>query len=127
MGEAGIRVVALGLGASAGDRDRLRKLIRDNREHETWELMWGSPGTLMAATVAGLTEDGEDSARMLWDRWDEETDLWTQNLYGQVAQILGPAHGFAGNVQSLRGYVDDETLGARVKRALASTAVREDG
>jgi Lanthionine synthetase C-like protein len=127
MGETGIRLVALSLGTSAGDRDRLRQLIRDNREHETWELMWGSPGTLMAARVAGVTEDAEESARILWDRWDEETDLWTQNLYGQVAQILGPAHGFAGNVQSLRGYVDDEALGARVKRALAATAVHEDG
>jgi hypothetical protein len=53
------------------------------------------------------------------------TDLWTQELYGRVAQILGPAHGFAGNAHALRGYVTDEQLCGRIGRALEATAVHE--
>ena len=35
------------------------------------------------------------SAR-LWEEWRD--DLWLQDLYGSSDHILGPAHGFAGNV-----------------------------
>jgi hypothetical protein len=127
MGEAGILVVAHLLGAGAGEEDRLRALIDQNREHSTWELMWGSPGTTIGARAAGLESDWRRSAQTLWETWDERSDLWTQNLYGQTAQILGPAHGFAGNVHALRGLVGDDELAARVANALQATAIVEDG
>ncbi len=126
MGETGIPVVALALGAGEAERRRLSALVTENREHPTWELMWGSPGTALAARAAGLEDAWRDSAEVLWERWDERSDLWTQNLYGQRSQILGPAHGFAGNVHALRGFNDDDVLRARVSRALEDTAVRED-
>jgi Lanthionine synthetase C-like protein len=126
-GETGILVVAAKVGSPVADRERLRDLVRQNREHSTWELMWGSPGTMLAARACGLRAEWEESARLLWASWDEASDLWTQNLYGKVKQYLGPAHGFAGNVHALRGYVDDDVLRARVTRLLERTARRQDG
>jgi len=127
MGETGLHVVAVKVGSPAADPERLRELVHLNRQHPTWELMWGSPGTMLAARACGLRPEWEESARLLWARWDEGSDLWTQDMYGQLKQYLGPAHGFAGNVHALRGYVDDEVLRGRVTRLLERTARREDG
>jgi hypothetical protein len=99
-GETGILVAAERVGSPAADRERLRELIRANRSHPTWELLWGSPGTMLAARALGLDDEWRDSAELLWAQWDEDTDLWTQHLYGHVIQSLGPGHGFAGNVNA---------------------------
>jgi hypothetical protein len=127
MGETGLLVVAARVDSSGADERRLRELVHQNREHATWELMWGSPGTMLAAQACGLIDEWSESASLLWKRWDETTDLWTQTLYGRVAQFLGPAHGFAGNAHALRGYVSDDALRARVTRALTRSAIHEDG
>jgi hypothetical protein len=127
MGETGLLLVAAKLGSPSADREQLRRLVRDNREHPTWELMWGSPGTTLAARECGMDLEWRESAELLWEHWDEDSDLWTQNLYGRVAKILGPAHGFAGNVHALRGYVDDDELRKRVARVLDRHGIRENG
>jgi hypothetical protein len=127
MGETGLLVVAAKVGSAAADRERLRELVHQNREHPTWELMWGSAGTLLAARACDLDEVAHDSARALWAAWDDESDLWTQHLYGQVTQYLGPAHGFAGNAHALRGHVTEGVLRDRVTTVLERTAQREDG
>jgi Lanthionine synthetase C-like protein len=126
MGEAGLLAVAERVGSPASDRTRLRALIRANRAHPTWELMWGSPGTMLAARACGLDEEWRDSARLLWERWDA-SGVWTQDLYQQTTRYLGPVHGFAGNVHALRGYVDAEALRTRVSELLMRTALSEDG
>ncbi|MBV9002812.1 MAG: LanC-like protein [Solirubrobacterales bacterium] len=126
MGETGLLLVADKVRSPLADRQRLRDLVHRNREHQTWELMWGSPGTMLAARACELPEAWEESARLLWARWDEASDLWTQDMYGQVTQYLGPAHGFAGNAHALRG-VDDDLLRARVTRLLERTALAQDG
>jgi hypothetical protein len=127
MGEAGLLVVADVVGSPAADAELLTQLVDQNRRHRTWELMWGSPGTTVAARVCGLEAAWEDSARLLLARWDESSDLWTQDLYGSVIQYLGPAHGFAGNVHALRGYVRDDVLADRVTRVLERTAIVDAG
>jgi hypothetical protein len=125
MGETGLLVLAARVKSPAADLDRLRGLIHANRHHPTWELMWGSPGSMLAARASGLDSEWVESASLLLARWEAETDLWTQDLYGRTARLLGPAHGFAGNVHALRGYIPDELLRQRVTRALESTAMRE--
>jgi Lanthionine synthetase C-like protein len=125
MGETGLLVVAAKLGSPAADTGRLRELMRANREHPTWELMWGSPGTILAARACGLHDEWQDGARRLLDRWDAGSDLWTQHLYGRVQRFLGPAHGFAGDVHALRGYADDDLLRTRVTRVLDRHALRD--
>jgi hypothetical protein len=127
MGETGLLVVAAIVGSSAADRGRLRDLVRENREYPTWELMWGSPGTMLAARACELEDEWQESASLLWTSWDQASDVWTQHISGQVRRYLGPAHGFAGNVHALRGYVREDILRARVTRLLERTAGRQDG
>jgi hypothetical protein len=127
MGETGVLIVADGVGAGVADRDRLRELVHANREHPTWELMWGSPGTILAARACGLADEWRDGAELLYARWDESAEMWEGELYGQPQNYLGPVHGFAGNVHALRGIVGDEVLRERVGRLLTRTAWREDG
>jgi hypothetical protein len=126
-GETGILVAAERVGSPAADRERLGEMIHANRSHPTWELMWGSPGSMLAARACGLDNEWRDSAELLWEQWDEETDLWTQHLYGHEVQSLGPGHGLAGNVHALRGFVPDEVLRERVAGALEPLAILDDG
>jgi Lanthionine synthetase C-like protein len=125
MGESGLQLVARLLGV--GDDARLRERVRENVRNPTWELMWGSPGTILAARFAGMDDEARAGAEILAEEWDRETGLWTQDLYGRVRQLTGPAHGFAGNAHALRGYLDDDELRARGGATLERYAVRENG
>lgn len=116
-GEAGVLVV------TREDDARLQELIDANAENPTWEILWGSPGTMIAARRAGL--DATRSAQILVERRDAD-GLWTQNLDGHVARYLGPAHGFAGNIHALRGHVPDDELRAWVESVLREHAVWDD-
>jgi hypothetical protein len=133
MGETGIRLVLQRLAPSAENADRLETLIRANTRDERRELMWGSPGTMLAAGAMHELSGEErwlelwrESAAWLRGEWDPETDLWTQRLYGKVDQLTGPAHGFAGCVLALSLHADDE-LHRRAAAAVRRYAVEEDG
>ncbi len=127
-GESGILLVAGLVGASPGHRERLRERIVENERNPTWELMWGSPGTMLAARFAQLDAEYERSAETLVAEWDDAGDgIWTQQLSGRTTQFLGPVHGFAGNVHALRGYLSDDELRRRIEGPLRATAVAEDG
>ena len=127
IGESGLLAVADRLGSPTADRRRLSELVRSNREHPTWELLWGSPGTMLAARACGLEDEWRDSAELLYARWDGSSDMWRHELQGRVQSTLGPIHGFAGNVHALRGFVDEDLLRTRVTRLLTRTALLEDG
>jgi hypothetical protein len=128
MGESGIALTAVVSGGHGELVERLRELVVGNERNPTWELMWGSPGTMLAARHLGLQEEWERSAELLLAEWDAAGDgIWTQDLYGKTRQFIGPAHGFAGNVHALRGYVDDAELRRRIEAPLRATAVVEDG
>jgi hypothetical protein len=117
MGETGIRLVLQRLAPSAANLERLSELIAANARDERRELMWGSPGTILAGRELGL--DVSASVEWLLDRRDAD-GLWTQELYGKTTRYLGPAHGFAGCVLAL-GEV------AGVPETLERLAVEEDG
>jgi hypothetical protein len=117
MGEAGIRLVLQRLAPSPANLERLSELIAANARDERCELMWGSPGTILAGRELGL--DVTASIEWLRDRRDPE-GLWTQHLYGRSDRNLGPAHGFAGCVLALGD-------GAGVSETLRRFAVEEDG
>jgi hypothetical protein len=117
MGETGIRLVLQRLAPSRSNLERLSQLIEANERDERCELMWGSPGTILAGRELGL--DVTPSTEWLHRRRDQE-GLWTQQLYGQSRRFLGPAHGFAGCVLAL-GDV------AAVPETLRRFAVWEDG
>ena len=126
MGESGLLLVA-GIVGAEFDAERLRARIRENMRNETWELMWGSPGTIVAARVAGFDDEWREGCEVLAGEWDRESGLWTQQLYGRTIRYVGPAHGFAGNVHALREALPDEALRAGVESTLRRLAVVEDG
>lgn len=93
MGEAGIRLVLQRLAPSGANLERLSQLIAANERDERCDLMWGSPGTILAGRELGL----DVTASIEWLLGTRDADgLWTQVLGGKSARYLGPAHGFAG-------------------------------
>jgi hypothetical protein len=116
VGETGLLLL------TRADDERLRELVRANERNPTWELLWGSPGTILAARAAGLDAEAQRSQEVLAEEWEGSDGLWTQDLYGREFRMLGPAHGFAGNVHALRGYLPDGELRARVERVLREYA-----
>ena len=117
MGETGIRLVLQRLAPSEANLQRLSELISANAQDERRELMWGSPGTILAGRELGL----DVAASIEWLQAQREEDgLWTQTLYGQSSRGLGPAHGFAGCALALGDLPD-------VSKTLKPFAVEEDG
>ncbi len=116
-GETGIRLVLQRLAPSQANLERLSELIAANERDERCELMWGSPGTILAGRELGL----DVSASVQWLHGRRDTDgLWTQQLSGHSRRFLGPAHGFAGCVLALGDVTD-------VSETLRRFAVEEDG
>lgn len=136
MGETGIRMVLQRLAASPENADRLAELIGANVHDVRRELMWGSPGTMLAA-AALHRETGEprwddlwkESAAWLDAQWEPESGVPVQDLYGHSTRYLGPAHGFAGCILALAAGAGPTTAEVH-ERAAAMTrryAVEEDG
>ena len=124
-GEAGILLVAWRLSPSRELADDLLARVQANVENEAEEVMWGSPGTLLAAeAMFEWTADERwrdawnESADALLARRDEE-GYWTQRLYGQELRGLTPPHGLVGNVQALLPLLD-ENRAAALKRETAA-------
>jgi lantibiotic modifying enzyme len=116
--------------------DELYARVRENVDTDVDEIMWGTPGTLIAAqAMFHATRD---------ERWKEAWDmsanallarrgddgLWTQHLYGHEAKSLTPPHGVVGNLQALAPLLDDAArrqLQRETNDVLTRTAVRDDG
>jgi len=133
MGETGIRLVLHRLSPSKENADRLAELIAGNAKDERREVMWGSPGTMLAAAAMyELTGEARwdalwrESAEWLRSEWDPQTGLWTQELYGRADQIIGPAHGFAGCMLALSRGADDK-VHRRAAETTARYAIEEEG
>jgi len=135
-GETGILLVAYRIAPSRPLEKRLHARVRANVANEARELMWGTPGTLVAASRM-LKWTGEARWR---DAWDESAEallacrdrdgLWTQRLYGMSERFLGPAHGYVGSVLALGERLDARRRRALQRRAnavLARTAAVEGG
>jgi hypothetical protein len=98
MGQTGIRLVLQRVAPSRANLERLSELIAANERDERCELMWGSPGTILAGRELGV----DVTASITWLQAQRDADgLWTQQLHGQSSRCLGPAHGFAGCVLAL--------------------------
>jgi lantibiotic modifying enzyme len=135
-GETGVLLAAMRLAPTRRLAHDLERRIRANVDNPAEELMWGAPGTLLAASlVYRWTRDPRwrNLARMtadaLWSRRDGD-GMWTQRLYGRESRSLTPPHGLVGNVQGLRPVVSAarrQTLERDVNRILARAAHVEDG
>jgi len=133
-GETGLLLVAWRLDPSAELADLLLERIRENVDNEADELMWGSPGTLLAARLMGgwtaeerWEEAWRESAAALLERRGAD-GLWTQRLHGSEFRGLGPVHGLVGNVHALvQGDDPRERLERETAAILAREAIVEDG
>jgi hypothetical protein len=129
-GETGLLLVAWKLAPSSDLADSLFERVRENVHNEADELMWGSPGTILAAhAMHGWTreerwaEARRESADALLAR-REANGLWLQRLYGTEYRFLGPVHGLVGNVQAL---LPEHDLRAETAAMLMDEAIVEDG
>jgi len=135
-GETGILLVAWRLGPTDELADDLLARVRANVDNPADEVMWGSPGTLIAARAmldwtgdARWRDAWNESAEALWSR-REPDGFWVQRLYGQEYRGLTPPHGLVGNVQALMPLLDEgrrERLLREAAALIARTAVLEDG
>jgi hypothetical protein len=105
MGDTPILMLAYGHNPGAELADRLATLIAGNLDNPTRELMWGSPGTLLASLFLHDHTGDERWAELfrrtaakLWSQlqWSPEyaCHYWTQTLYGQQSSYLDAVHGF---------------------------------
>lgn len=137
--ESGLLVVAHELAPSTELADALHARVRENADNEAVEIMWGAPGTMLAArAMLDWTGDQRwadawrESADAVW-RAREADGLWTKRLYGDTNRGLGPPHGVVGNVLALLQGGEllsadrRETLERETAEVLARTAVVEDG
>jgi len=132
-GESGPLIVAWRLAPSSELADELYARVLENVGNESVEVMWGAPGTMLAAQ-AMLEWTGEDrwaeawreSAESVWAARDAD-GLWTNRLYGETFRSLTPPHGLIGNVLALSADPRSEQLEREAAEALARMAVREDG
>jgi lantibiotic modifying enzyme len=135
-GETGILLVAWRLTKRGELADDLYERVRENESSEAEDVMWGTPGTLVAArAMLGATGDERwreacmAGATAVWSRRDDD-GVWTQRLHGDEYKGLATAHGLVGNVQALRPLLDEqrrEQLERETNAVLARAAFFENG
>ena len=136
VGESGILLVEHALTPSQATADLLAEAIAANADNPANELLLGAPGTMLAARAmharTGDTRFAElwrASGRTLLAR-QEPDGLWTQDMYGRRARLVGAGHGFAGNVRALLGapeWLDDPAaVEAQAVATLRSLAIVDE-
>jgi hypothetical protein len=122
--------------------DELQRLIAGNIDTPTRELMWGAPGTMLAALLlhertgeARFADLFRRTARTLESRLlrspEYDCEYWTQSMYNQHTAYLDAVHGFVGTALPLirgRHLLDGDTWHAwerRIAKTVAHTATRE--
>ncbi|HZD87750.1 MAG TPA: LanC-like protein [Gaiellaceae bacterium] len=129
-GETGPLLVAFRLTAEPALADDLEALVRANAANPTDDVMWGAPGTLLAALAlhewtgeARWPEAARESAAALRERRGDG-GLWRQD---DDYRGLGTVHGAAGNTRVLLRFEPDAALASETAAVLARHAVREGG
>jgi hypothetical protein len=122
MGDTGILLLSQWLQPTADKAARLESRIAGNLDHPTRELMWGAPGTMLAALHLHRSTDEPRwaalyaaTARRLWSQlqWSAEHQChyWIQELYGEASTYLDAVHGFVATAAPL--IAGRDLLGAR--------------
>jgi hypothetical protein len=135
-GESGLLLTAWRVEPSPDLAGELHTRVHENLGNEAVEVMWGAPGTMLAARAMHewtgderWAEAWRESADSVLEMRDED-GLWTNRLYGETFRSLTPPHGLVGNVQALRPGLDDDHCASLEREAadlLARFAVHEDG
>jgi hypothetical protein len=136
VGETGILLVAHRVSPAAWHVERVVTCVRANERNPTRELLWGSPGTMLAAELmhkrtgdARQAAAWRESADWLWDEWRDE--VWLQDMYGKSVHYMGAGHGFVSNVRVLAGggLLDADRRAALERRTVETVRshIRRDG
>ena len=134
-GQAGILAAAYRLAPAHEIADELYDRVCENVDSTATGVMWGSPGTMLAAR-AMLELTGEERWRDVWQESAtqllsarDRDGLWEQHLYGERFFGLTPPYGLVGNVLALfRGPEPaDKRLVGSANAALRRTAVHDGG
>ena len=112
VGDTGILLLGEGLDPAPRTEDLLHAAIEGNLDNPTRELMWGAPGTMLAALFLHERDPQQRwadlfrrSARKLGSQlvWSDEhqCQYWTQDMYGTRSSYLGAGHGFVATAAPL--------------------------
>jgi hypothetical protein len=111
-GDTPIRLLSIGREAPEAVEKELGELISANIDHPARDLMWGAPGTLLAALFLYERAGGERwadlfraTAAKLWSHleWSPryQCSYWTQQLSGRRCTYLDAVHGFVATASPL--------------------------
>ena len=110
MGDLGTQLAAMRVKPVHETIDRIYQRAGENNKLPLLELMWGTPGSMLACSFAHtLTEERRfkelyrsQAKRLLAGiEATQSPRLWRQDLYGKSVRNLGLVHGFAGNMAAL--------------------------
>ncbi|HEY9027723.1 MAG TPA: LanC-like protein [Burkholderiaceae bacterium] len=144
MGDLPFRMMAWGHAPDTERADAIAALIAAHVDHPARELMWGSPGSLLAAAMMhGAT--GDERWAVLFRRtaqrlreqleWSERQSChyWSQEMYGRRSRYLDAVHGFVATARALLlgrhllPEADWHEWQACIETTVANTAIREGG
>lgn len=142
LGDLGTALALMRIAPSAAAyADVVHARALANNDKPVRELMWGTPGSMLAAVLMH-ERTGEARWRPLYEaqarRLLAELEdgpggpMWTQDLYGQRSRYLGPVHGFTGNILALfKGWswldVGQRATVERATCATLSAQAKRDG
>lgn len=142
MGDTGIVLLSHWLDPTEKKAKHLEDLAAENLDNPAREMLWGSPGNLLAAlflhqhTAEPRWADlFRTIARKLWSQllWspEHECHYWTQDLYGHTSTYLDGVHGFVATALPLirgRRLLDEREWSAWeqcIANTIQRTAMRE--
>jgi hypothetical protein len=134
-GASGLLLAAWRVEPSEDLADELLALVRSNKDNEAVEVMWGAPGTALAArAMVDWTGDrrwavaDRESAESVLAMRDED-GMWTNRLYGETFRSLTPPHGLVGNVAAIGPALEEgrQALERETNDLLGRFAVQEEG
>ena len=144
MGDTGLLLVDYALRARPQSAEQLERLIGGNLDHPARELMWGAPGTMLAALFmhertgeARWADLYRASVRRLQSQlqWSasHECRYWTQELYGRTTAYLDAVHGFVATAaviikgRDLLEPLEWSSWHQSIGETVANTVLRERG
>jgi hypothetical protein len=112
MGNTPILLLSYGADPSEDTAAALQRLISSNIDNPFRELMWGSPGTMLAALFlhersgeARWADLFRETSRKLWTQlhWSKEYQChyWKQDVLGKEGSCLDAVHGFVATASPL--------------------------
>jgi lantibiotic modifying enzyme len=137
MGETSILMLMYQDLPTSDVADRIEALVERNVTNPTRELMWGAPGTMLAALFmherTGEPRWAELFRRCTETLWSQlvwspqyECHYWTQDMYGKHSSYIDAVHGFVGTACPLiRGrHLLDDGEWTRWQRCIENTVRR---